>query len=76
MADGGPLGSGRLADQFNLGFALDGRRKDFGFCLARAEKVGAKLPVTKIVDGFYAEVQKRGGGRFATSSLMYLLRHG
>jgi 3-hydroxyisobutyrate dehydrogenase len=63
-------------DKFDFGFAIDWMRKDLGYCMAEAEKVGAKLPVTRIVDGFYAEVQKRGGGRFDTSSLMYLLRHG
>ncbi len=65
-----------VEDKFDFGFAVDWMRKDLGYCMAEAEKVGAKLPVTRIVDGFYAEVQKRGGGRFDTSSLMYLLRHG
>jgi len=64
-----------VADKFDFGFAVDWMRKDLGYCMAEAERVGAPLPVTRIVDGFYAEVQKRGGGRFDTSSLMYLLRH-
>jgi 3-hydroxyisobutyrate dehydrogenase-like beta-hydroxyacid dehydrogenase len=48
-------------------------RKDLGFCLAEAKKNGARLPVTALVDQFYAHVQARGGRRWDTSSLMNLL---
>jgi 3-hydroxyisobutyrate dehydrogenase/2-hydroxy-3-oxopropionate reductase len=45
-------------------------RKDLGMCLAEAKRNGAQLPVTEIVDKFYGEVQKAGGNRFDTSSLI------
>jgi 3-hydroxyisobutyrate dehydrogenase-like beta-hydroxyacid dehydrogenase len=56
--------------KFNFGFAVDWMRKDLGMCLAEAKRNGAKLPVTEIVDKFYGEVQKAGGNRFDTSSLI------
>jgi 3-hydroxyisobutyrate dehydrogenase-like beta-hydroxyacid dehydrogenase len=56
--------------KFNFGFAVDWMRKDLGMCLAEARRNGAKLPVTEMVDKFYAEVQKSGGNRFDTSSLI------
>jgi len=56
-----------------FGFAVDWMRKDLGICLAEAKKNGARLPVTALVDQFYAQVQARGGGRWDTSSLMHLL---
>lgn len=59
-----------LADQYDFGFAVDWMRKDLGIALAEAERNGAQLPVTKIVDTFYSEVQLHGGGRFDTSSLL------
>ena len=62
-----------LEDQFDFGFAVDWMRKDLGICLAEANKNGALLPVTALVDQFYARVQARGGGRWDTSSLMRLL---
>jgi 3-hydroxyisobutyrate dehydrogenase len=58
---------------FDFGFAVDWMRKDLGICRGEAESNGAKLPVTEIVDGFYEKVQKRGGGRWDTSSLIDLL---
>jgi len=56
-------------DKFDYGFAVDWMRKDLSICLAEARRNGAKLPVTALVDQFYAEVQTMGGGRWDTSSL-------
>lgn len=62
------------ADRFDFGFAVDWMRKDLAICLAEARRNGAALPVTALVDQFYARVQARGGGRWDTSSLIRLLR--
>ena len=59
--------------KFDFGFAVDWMRKDLGICLAESRKNGARLPVTALVDQFYAHVQRRGGKRWDTSSLMHLL---
>jgi len=59
-----------VAGQFDFGFAVDWMRKDLGICLAEARRNGARLPVTALVDQFYGDVQKRGGGRWDTSSLL------
>jgi len=59
-----------IADEFNHGFAVDWMRKDLGICLDEARRVGAKLPVTALVDQFYADVQDMNGGRWDTSSLL------
>jgi len=59
-----------LDDAFEHGFAVDWMRKDLGICLATAEETGASLPVTALVDQFYKDVQKLGGGRWDTSSLI------
>lgn len=56
--------------EFDFGFAVDWMRKDLAICLAEAARNGANLPVTKIVDGYYADVQEMGGGRWDTSSLI------
>ena len=56
-----------------FGFAVDWMRKDLGICLEEAKKNGARLPVTALVDQFYAHIQARGGRRWDTSSLMHLL---
>ncbi len=56
--------------KFTFGFAVDWMRKDLGICLEEAKRNGAKLPVTQIIDGYYAEVQKAGGSRWDTSSLI------
>jgi 3-hydroxyisobutyrate dehydrogenase-like beta-hydroxyacid dehydrogenase len=56
-----------------FGFAVDWMRKDLAICLEEAQKNGARLPVTALVDQFYAQVQARGGKRWDTSSLMNLL---
>lgn len=62
------------ANQFNHGFAVDWMRKDLGICLEEANSNGAHLPVTALVDQFYSQIQKRGGNRYDTSSLITLLR--
>ena len=59
-----------IAGKFDFGFAADWMRKDLGICLDESRKNGAPLPVTALVDQFYAEVQKLGGGRWDTSSLI------
>ena len=59
--------------KFDFGFAVDWMRKDLGICLAEAKNNGARLPVTALVDQFYAQVQGRGGNRWDTSSLIHLL---
>ena len=56
-----------------FGFAVDWMRKDLGICLEESKKNGARLPVTALVDQFYAHIQARGGRRWDTSSLMHLL---
>jgi len=56
--------------KFDFGFAVDWMRKDMSICLGEARKNGANLPVTALVDQFYAEVQKMGGRRWDTSSLL------
>ena len=62
-----------IEDKFDYGFAVDWMRKDLSICFNEADKNGANLPVTKIVDKYYEEVQKNGGNRFDTSSLMTLV---
>ena len=59
-----------LADHFDHGFAVDWMRKDLAIVLQAAEDNGASLPVTALVDQFYKDVQKLGGGRWDTSSLI------
>ena len=63
-----------LDDRYDFGFAVDWMRKDLGICLATAYKIGARLPVTALVDQFYKDVQLMGGGRGDTSSLIRRLR--
>ncbi|MEM9582101.1 MAG: NAD(P)-dependent oxidoreductase [Pseudomonadota bacterium] len=63
-----------LDGEFNHGFAVDWMRKDLGICLDTADENGASLPVTALVDQFYKDVQKIGGGRWDTSSLFERLR--
>ncbi len=62
-----------LAGKFDFGFAVDWMRKDLSICLAEANRNKARLPLTALVDQFYAQVQARGGARWDTSSLMHLL---
>lgn len=63
-----------LDDQFDHGFAVDWMRKDLGICLDTADENGASLPLTALVDQFYKDVQKLGGGRWDTSSLLKRLQ--
>ena len=64
-----------MADgKFDFGFAVDWMRKDLSICLAEARRNGAQLPVTALVDQFYGEVQKLGGARWDTSSLIARLK--
>lgn len=59
-----------LEGRFDFGFAVDWMRKDLGICLATADEIGARLPMTALVDQFYKDVQLMGGGRGDTSSLI------
>jgi 3-hydroxyisobutyrate dehydrogenase-like beta-hydroxyacid dehydrogenase len=63
-------GKTMLKREFKFGFAVDWMRKDLGICLDEARRNGARLPVTAVVDQFYGDVQKDGGSRFDTSSLI------
>jgi len=63
-----------LDDKFDFGFAVDWMRKDLGLVLDEARRNGAQLPVTALVDQFYAEIQALGGQRWDTSSLIRRLR--
>jgi 3-hydroxyisobutyrate dehydrogenase len=67
-------GKTMVADKFDFGFAVDWMRKDLGLVLNEAKKNGARLPVTALVDQFYADVQQMGGNRWDTSSLIKRLR--
>ena len=58
------------AGKYDFGFAVDWMRKDLGICLSEADRNGAKLPITALVDQFYKEVQAMGGSRWDTSSLL------
>lgn len=61
-------------DEFEFGFAVDWMRKDLGIALAEANQNGARLPVTALIDQFYADVQQAGGSRWDTSSLITRLK--
>ncbi|MFC6688015.1 NAD(P)-dependent oxidoreductase [Jhaorihella thermophila] len=82
VISGGAAGSWQMSnryetmidDKFDFGFAVDWMRKDLGICLSTANENGASLPVTALVDQFYKDVQKMGGGRWDTSSLIKRLR--
>jgi 3-hydroxyisobutyrate dehydrogenase/2-hydroxy-3-oxopropionate reductase len=67
-------GKTMTAGKFDFGFAVDWMRKDLGLVLDEAKRNGALLPVTALVDQFYAEVQRMGGNRWDTSSLIQRLR--
>lgn len=67
-------GKTMIADQFQFGFAIDWMRKDLSLVLDEARRNGAQLPVTALVDQFYADVQQMGGSRWDTSSLIKRLR--
>ncbi|UXH79292.1 NAD(P)-dependent oxidoreductase [Roseateles amylovorans] len=67
-------GKTMVEDKFDFGFAVDWMRKDLGLVLEEARSNGARLPLTALVDQFYADVQAQGGGRLDTSSLIKRLR--
>ncbi len=67
-------GKTMIEDRFDFGFAVDWMRKDLGLVLDEAKRNGARLPVTALVDQFYADVQQMGGNRWDTSSLIKRLR--
>jgi 3-hydroxyisobutyrate dehydrogenase len=67
-------GKTMVADQFEFGFAVDWMRKDLGLVLEEAKRNGSRLPVTALVDQFYADVQQMGGRRWDTSSLIKRLK--
>ncbi len=67
-------GKTMVDDQFEFGFAVDWMRKDLGLVIDEARRNGAQLPVTALVDQFYAEVQAMGGRRWDTSSLVRRLK--
>lgn len=67
-------GKTMVADQFEFGFAVDWMRKDLGLVMDEAKRNGARLPVTALVDQFYADVQAMGGQRWDTSSLIRRLK--
>lgn len=83
LVSNGAGGSWQLANRadtmvdnkFDYGFAVDWMRKDLGIALDAAQDMGVSLPVTALVDQFYADVQQMGGGRWDTSSLIQRLRH-
>jgi len=68
-------GNTMVQGQFDFGFAVDWMRKDLGLVLDEARRNGARLPVTALVDQFYADVQRMGGGRWDTSSLVARLHN-
>ena len=82
VIQGGAAGSWQMAnrhetmadDHFDYGFAMDWMRKDLGICLDTANENGASLPMTALVDQFYKDIQKMGGGQWDTSSLIRRLR--
>jgi 3-hydroxyisobutyrate dehydrogenase-like beta-hydroxyacid dehydrogenase len=63
-----------IDDKFDFGFAVDWMRKDLGLVLDEGKRNGARLPVTALVDQFYADIQAQGGNRWDTSSLVRRLR--
>jgi 3-hydroxyisobutyrate dehydrogenase-like beta-hydroxyacid dehydrogenase len=67
-------GKTMIDDQFDFGFATDWMRKDLRICLAEGARNGAALPCTRLIEGFYGEIQKMGGGRWDSSSLIRRLR--
>ena len=67
-------GTTMLEGKFDFGFAVDWMRKDLAICFAEARRNGGSLPVSALVDQFYARIQERGGKRWDTSSLIHLLQ--
>ena len=67
-------GTTMVQNSFDFGFAVDLMRKDLGICLNEANKIGSSLPMTAVIDQYYKDVQRLGGGRWDTSSLIARLR--
>lgn len=67
-------GSTMVENKFDFGFAVDWMRKDLRIAMQEAERNGARMPTTALIDQFYKNVQQDGGGRWDTSSLIHLLR--
>jgi 3-hydroxyisobutyrate dehydrogenase len=67
-------GTTMIEDKFEFGFAVDWMRKDLGLCLDESRRNGAPLPATALIDQFYGDIQKMGGRRWDTSSLIRRLR--
>ena len=67
-------GKTMVANKFDFGFAVDLMRKDLGLVFEQANKIGAKVELTKLVDQYYSEVQAMGGNRWDTSSLIKRLK--
>ena len=67
-------GKTMVRNEFDFGFAVDWMRKDLGICLDQANRIGTSLPITAVVDQYYKDVQRLGGGRWDTSSLIARLR--
>ena len=63
-----------IAGEYDFGFAVDWMRKDLEIAFNEAKKYDAKLPMTKMVDEFYQQIQENGGSRYDTSSLISLLK--
>ena len=63
-----------LQNEFDFGFAVDWMRKDLALCLDEAGRNGSELPISRIIDGYYAEIQAAGGRRYDTSSLVTRLK--
>ena len=63
-----------IEDKFEFGFAVDWMRKDLNIAIEEAKRNGSPIPITEIIDGYYAEVQDMGGNRWDTSSLIRRFR--
>ena len=61
-------------DKFDYGFAIDWMRKDLAIVIEEAKRNGSPVPITEIIDGYYAEVQEMGGNRWDSSGLIALLK--
>ena len=63
-----------IGDKFEFGFAVDWMRKDLAIVIEEAKKNGSPVPITELIDGYYAKVQEMGGNRWDSSSLIALLK--
>ena len=63
-----------IEDEFNYGFAVDWMRKDLKIAIEEAKRNGSPVPITEIIDGYYAEVQEMGGNRWDSSALIARLK--